>query len=104
MSPEHLDKLKSIETNGPDDYRFGALAANDQKQAREVYPHIYSHLTGRAAKAVLSVEDGNGFEAWKALCRIGLIRSSDAALHLVQHPVFDQGSDPREKCKSGCGQ
>ena len=97
LSSVHLEKLQIVEANRDTEYTFETITDEDKIQAREIFPHLASHVEGKAEIAVESAEEGNGFEAWRSLCRVGLIQNSDAALHILQHPHFDHGTDPRVK-------
>ena len=95
LSSEHLAKLQLVERSLDTSFKFSALSEDDKVQAREIYPHLVNSTSGTAKTNCLGCEHPNGFEVWKALCKHGLVRDNDAALHLLQHPTFEPNCDPR---------
>ena len=55
--------------------------------AKAVYIFLLHLCKSEAETRVQSVEDGNGLEAWRKLCRGKLVRSSTAAMNALMHPT-----------------
>ena len=77
MSDEHLHKLQQVEQSLDTLFMFASLTQTDQAQAREILPHLTNSTTDKAASSCLGCESNNGFEVWRSLCKLGLIRDSE---------------------------
>ena len=92
--PTIVDMMQHVEKNVEKEYRLGDLPDDDKKKARDVYAVLALTCKGASNPYVRSAESGNGFDAWKKLCRKYQVRSQVALLNRLRHPKFTS-TDPR---------
>ena len=94
ISKPHCEGLKKIEDNIDQDFRKSILSIEDLELS--VQAHTLSALLCKdeACACVRSAEDGNGYQAWKALLRARTARNATNLLNQLLEPTFTS-PDPR---------
>jgi len=99
MAPELTQPMKFIESHLENDYKLSRLSEQEQKQAQNLYTMLAMLCKDDAAEFVMTSEEDNGFEAWKALIRTRTVRSATALMNKLMEPDFTS-SDPRVNLKA----
>lgn len=94
MNPDLLTHLEWVEKHLDEDYRMSRQDAVSKELSSEAYTLLALLCTDQALEYVKSVEENNGFEAWKQLCRGRMLRSSVALLNQLLEPKCTS-TDPR---------
>ena len=86
--------LKKIEDNMNQDFRKSPLSIEDLELSDHAYTLSELHCKDEACAFVRSAEDGNGYQAWKALLSARTGRNATNLLNQLLEPTFTS-SDPR---------
>jgi len=91
--------MKHVENNLTVDFNLAGLSDVETKKASETYTILALLCKNEAAQFVMNAEEGNGFMAWRDLCRAKMVRSSTALIKKLMEPEF-KSTDPRVNLKS----
>ena len=91
--------MKHVENNFTVDFNLVGLNDVETKKASEAYTILALLCKNEAAQFVMNAEEGNGFMAWRDLCRAKMVRSSTALIKKLMEPEF-KSTDPRVNLKS----
>ena len=72
--------MKHVENNLTVDFNLAGLSDVETKKASDIYTILALLCKNEAAQFVMNAEEGNGFMAWRGLCRAKMVRSSTALI------------------------
>ena len=98
MSVELAGQLQFVENHLNDDYSINRLNDTEKVQAGELFTILALLCKGEAASYIMNSEDGNGYAAWRDLCKSKMVRSSTALMRKLMEPEFTN-VDPRVNLK-----
>ena len=93
LDSDACQKLRDIEVN-LDSEQLIPDEANDKARCKTVATFLLNLCKDDAFTRVAVAETGNGYEAWRRLCRSKTVRSSAAAFTTLMNPIFTS-ADPR---------
>jgi hypothetical protein len=99
MDPPLASMLKHVENNFNVEFGLNRLNEDERKKASDVFTILALLCKGEAAQFIMNSEEGNGFMAWRDLCRAKMIRSSTALIKKLMEPEF-KSADPRVNLKT----
>ena len=85
--------MQHVENNLTVDFNLAGLSDVETKKASETYTILALLCKNEAAQFVMNAEEGNGFMAWRDLCRAKMVRSSTALIKKLMEPEF-KSTDP----------
>ena len=95
VDSETVTELKKIERNVEFLINFETLSEEDKGRSKSVATFLLALCKDDAFnRIVLDCEKGNGYEAWRRLCKSKFMRSVAGALTALMHPTFAV-TDPR---------
>jgi hypothetical protein len=95
VDSDTVTELKKIERNVEFLINFETLSEEDNGRSKSVATFLLALCKDDAFnRIVLDCEKGNGYEAWRRLCKSKFMRSAAGALTALMHPTFAV-TDPR---------